>query len=88
MTSKGVGARLPRKEDRRFLHGQGEYVANIRLAGMLEVAFVRSPMAHGFIKRISKGNENSVFTADDLTGAGAEVVLDSLAAFPAWFRSA
>jgi phosphoglycolate phosphatase len=28
------------------------------------------------------------FTADDLAGAGAEVVLDSLAAFPAWYRSA
>ena len=51
-TDKGVGARLPRKEDRRFLHGQGEYVANIRLAGMLEVAFVRSPMAHGKIRKI------------------------------------
>src|SRR5215813_10233230 len=28
------------------------------------------------------------FTADDLAGAGAEVVLDSLAAFPDWYRSA
>ena len=26
------------------------------------------------------------FTHADLAGAGAEVVLDSLAAFPAWFR--
>ncbi len=47
MTDKGVGARLPRKEDDRFLRGRGEYVANIRLPGMLDVAFVRSPMAHG-----------------------------------------
>ena len=46
MSDKGVGARLARKEDRRFLLGQGEYVANIRLPGMLEVAFVRSPVAH------------------------------------------
>ena len=68
MTQQGVGARLPRKEDRRFLRGQGEYVANIRLAGMLEVAFVRSPMAHGKITKILKpsGSENSVFTAEDL----------------------
>jgi phosphoglycolate phosphatase-like HAD superfamily hydrolase len=28
------------------------------------------------------------FTAEALAAAGAEVVLDSLAAFPAWFRSA
>ncbi|MGQ0655561.1 MAG: xanthine dehydrogenase family protein molybdopterin-binding subunit [Betaproteobacteria bacterium] len=64
MSSKGVGARLPRKEDRRFLLGQGEYVANIRLPGMLEVAFVRSPMAHARIRGI--GKPASVFTAEDL----------------------
>jgi carbon-monoxide dehydrogenase large subunit len=66
LSSKGVGARLPRKEDRRFLLGQGEYVANIRLPGMLEVAFVRSPMAHGRIRGISK--HPNVFSADDLQG--------------------
>jgi carbon-monoxide dehydrogenase large subunit len=66
VNSKGVGARLPRKEDRRFLQGQGEYVANIRLPGMLEVAFVRSPMAHARIKGIKK--LPGVFTADDLQG--------------------
>jgi aerobic carbon-monoxide dehydrogenase large subunit len=70
VTAKGVGARLPRKEDRRFLHGQGEYVGNIRLAGMLEVAFVRSPMAHAAIRAIRKppGDEHAVFTAEDLQG--------------------
>jgi carbon-monoxide dehydrogenase large subunit len=70
VTAKGVGARLPRKEDGRFLLGQGEYVANIRLAGMLEVAFVRSPMAHARIRAITKpsGLENLVFTAADLDG--------------------
>ena len=70
MTGKGVGARLPRREDRRFLLGQGEYVANIRLPGMLEVAFVRSPMAHGRIQAIKKpsGLESLVFTAEDLDG--------------------
>ena len=66
MTAKGVGARLPRKEDRRFLLGQGEYVANLRLAGMLEVAFVRSPMAHAKIKSVHK--PEGVFTSNDLQG--------------------
>ena len=28
------------------------------------------------------------FTGEDLAGAGAEVVLDSLDGFPAWYRSA
>ena len=70
MTNKGVGARLPRKEDRRFLRGEAEYVANIRLPGMLDVAFVRSPMAHAVLGKIIKprGNEDRVFTAQDLTG--------------------
>jgi len=70
VTTKGVGASLPRKEDRRFLRGQGEYVANIRLAGMLDVAFVRSPMAHARIVSVRKpsGFENSVFTSEDLNG--------------------
>ena len=70
MTAKGVGARLPRKEDDRFLRGRGEYVANIRLPGMLDVAFVRSPMAHARIAGIRKpaGLEAEVFTAADLAG--------------------
>ena len=28
------------------------------------------------------------FSRDDLAGAGADVVLDSLAAFPAWYQGA
>jgi carbon-monoxide dehydrogenase large subunit len=66
LSSKGVGARLPRKEDRRFLLGQGEYVANVRLPGMLEVAFVRSSMAHARIRGISR--HANVFSADELQG--------------------
>ncbi len=46
---QGIGASLARKEDDRFLHGRGEYVGNIRMVGMLDVAFVRSPIAHGHI---------------------------------------
>ena len=83
MTSKGVGARLPRKEDRRFLLGQGEYVANIRLAGMLEVAFVRSPMAHARIRGIRKpaGREDEVFVFDDLQGVKPILAVSSLKGF-------
>ena len=46
MTKTGVGARLRRKEDDRFLHGRGQYIADIRFPRMREVAFVRSPVAH------------------------------------------
>ena len=66
----GVGASLPRKEDQRFLLGQGQYVGDIRLPGMLDVAFVRSPVAHGRLGAIGKpaGGESSVFTMEDLIG--------------------
>jgi len=68
--AKGVGARLPRKEDARFLRGQGQYVGNIRMVGMMDVAFARSSIAHGRINAITKpaGREASVYVAADLTG--------------------
>src|SRR6201981_2085834 len=67
---QGVGARMARKEDDRFLRGRGQYVADIRLAGLKDVAFVRSPLAHGRIKAIHVPERFSdvVFTAADLAG--------------------
>ncbi len=67
---QGVGARMPRKEDDRFLRGRGQFVADIRLAGLEDVAFVRSPMAHARIKNIHVPERfgDVVFTAADLTG--------------------
>ncbi len=67
---QGVGARLPRKEDDRFMRGRGQYVADIRLAGLQDVAFVRSPLAHAHIKaiHIPERYRGSVFTAADLVG--------------------
>jgi len=60
---KGVGAALRRKEDRRHLHGRGQFVSDIRLPGTIEVAFVRSPVAHGRIRSIDAPPK--VFTARD-----------------------
>jgi aerobic carbon-monoxide dehydrogenase large subunit len=59
-----------RKEDDRFLRGRGQYVADFRLAGMREVAFVRSPVAHARLKQvlIPEQFRNAVYTAKDLTG--------------------
>lgn len=42
-----------RREDRRLLCGQGQYVADIELPRMLHVAFVRSPLAHARIKSVN-----------------------------------
>jgi len=65
---EGIGASLLRKEDDRFLRGLGEFVADLRLPGMLEIAFLRSPLAHARIRGIAKpaGCEDRVFTHADL----------------------
>ncbi len=41
-----IGQPVRRLEDERFLTGQGRYVADLALPGMLHCAFVRSPHAH------------------------------------------
>lgn len=63
----GVGARVLRKEDDRFLRGKGIYIGDIRLSGMREVAFVRSPVAHARLLgvRIPEAYRDQVFTAED-----------------------
>ena len=69
MQEQGVGARMLRKEDDRYMHGRGEYVADINLAGMKDVAFVRSPVAHARILniRIPDAYRDCVFTATNLS---------------------
>jgi carbon-monoxide dehydrogenase large subunit len=70
VTDQGIGARLPRKEDKRYLRGRGLFVADISLPHMLHVAFLRSPVAHGRVRsiRIPPQFRDHVFTADDLAG--------------------
>src|SRR5579859_6275218 len=48
----GIGVSLARKEDARFIHGQGHYVDDVVLPGMLHMVIVRSPYAHARIKGI------------------------------------
>ncbi|MBD3680231.1 MAG: xanthine dehydrogenase family protein molybdopterin-binding subunit [Rhodobacteraceae bacterium] len=67
-----IGKALPRREDFRFLTGQGRYLDDIKLPGALHVAFVRSPHAHARIKAIHAGEACAlsgvvgVFTGRDL----------------------
>jgi carbon-monoxide dehydrogenase large subunit len=50
---KPVGyGRMLRKEDPRFIRGQGNYVDDVQLPGMLHMAILRSPVAHARIKSI------------------------------------
>ena len=85
MGEKGVGASIPRKEDDRFLHGRGEYVGDIRLDRMKEVAFLRSPMGHARIRAVRKppGSEDRVFTVADLTGVKPIRAMSSLPGYKA-----
>ena len=47
-----IGQSVPRREDRRLLLGQGIFVADIQLPGMLHVAFARSNLPHANIAAV------------------------------------
>jgi aerobic carbon-monoxide dehydrogenase large subunit len=66
--AQGIGVRLQRKEDKRFLHGRGNYVSDMILPGQSEVAFLRSPIAHGKLKNIVKPQRlgDVIFTREDM----------------------
>ncbi|MCJ2074200.1 xanthine dehydrogenase family protein molybdopterin-binding subunit [Methylobacterium sp. E-016] len=52
------------------MRGRGQYVGDIRMPKMQDVAFVRSPLAHARIRAIHvpEGYRDRVFTAADLDG--------------------
>ncbi len=68
--SKGIGARVLRKEDARHLRGAGKFTADFQRPGQKELAFVRSSAAHARILSIGKpsGLEHAVFAASDMAG--------------------
>ncbi|MBL4738576.1 MAG: hypothetical protein JKY39_01550, partial [Pelagibacteraceae bacterium] len=47
-----VGARIERKEDKKFLTGKGRYTADINLARQTYAYFVRSPHARAKITKV------------------------------------
>jgi carbon-monoxide dehydrogenase large subunit len=66
-----VGQRVRRREDPRFLLGQGRYVDDLPPRGDLHVTFVRADWAHARIGEIDTEEASSVrgvqvFTANDL----------------------
>jgi carbon-monoxide dehydrogenase large subunit len=52
MGVEGIGARVTRKEDKRFLTGKGRYTDDMVVPGMKFAYFVRSPYAHAKIKGV------------------------------------
>ncbi|MEW6645072.1 MAG: xanthine dehydrogenase family protein molybdopterin-binding subunit [Pseudomonadota bacterium] len=77
---EGIGARVRRKEDARHLRGRGRFVDDIHMAGLQEVAFLRSPVAHARLLGKSKGPQSSlrVFFAEDLAGVSPIVTRSSI----------
>jgi aerobic carbon-monoxide dehydrogenase large subunit len=65
-----VGSRVPRISDARLLRGEGNFVDDVHLDGMLHATIVRSPVAHGDV---------TTFATE---GTGADLVLgpDDIAA--------
>ena len=49
---KWVGQSVLRKEDKRLLRGKGQFIDDIKLAGMHHAAVLRSPYPHAKIKNI------------------------------------
>ena len=72
MTTAAFGRALKRKEDPRLIRGQGTYVEDVTLTGMLHMVLVRSPLAHALIKSIDTSEAlkfpgvAAVFTGEDL----------------------
>lgn len=80
---QGIGQRVLRKEDHRLLLGRGQFVGDIRLPDTLDVAFVRSPLAHARVAGITKpaGLERMVFTMADLKGVKPILAASALPGF-------
>ena len=52
MGARYVGASVLRREDPRFLRGEGRYVDDVKLHGMLHAAFLRSPHPHARVAAV------------------------------------
>jgi aerobic carbon-monoxide dehydrogenase large subunit len=74
MTTRYFGAPIKRNEDPRLLRGRALFVDDVALPNMMHVAFLRSAIAHGRIRRIDaaaarrRAGVVAVYTAGDLGG--------------------
>jgi len=70
--ARGMGARLPRKEDARLLTGEARFVDDLTIPGALWLGMVRSPFAHARIGNVDASaalavpGVRHVFTGADL----------------------
>lgn len=82
MSNTGIGARVERLEDQRFITGTGNYTDDINMEGQVYAAFRRSEHAHASVRGIDKAS------ALDVPGViavftGADLQADGIGALPA-----
>lgn len=76
MSETGIGARVKRKEDKRFLTGRGQYTDDVSMPGQAHAYFLRSPLPHARIKGVDKSAAEAapgvvgVLSGADVTAAG------------------
>jgi aerobic carbon-monoxide dehydrogenase large subunit len=76
MTVQGIGAPVKRREDFRFIKGLGKYTDDIVLPDQVHCYFLRSSIAHAYIKSIDISAAKAapgvvaVYTHEDLDAAG------------------
>jgi carbon-monoxide dehydrogenase large subunit len=68
-----IGRPVRRREDERILSGRSEFLDDVRLDGMLHMAFVRSPHAHARVR----GVRGALWTAADIAGHAAPARVDA-----------
>jgi carbon-monoxide dehydrogenase large subunit len=68
-----LGNRVLRKEDPRFLRGEGTYVENLELEGALTVTFVRSLLAHARVVGVDASAAKALPDVHVFTGADIDV---------------
>ncbi len=72
----GIGASTKRREDIRFLTGNGNYTDDINLRGQAYVHFLRSDIAHGTLNGVDTSAASAmpgvvrIFTGADFEGVG------------------
>ena len=80
MTTAVFGSSIKRREDPKLITGQGTYVDDIKLVGMLHVVIVRSTRAHARIRSIDTSRaKNHPGVVEVFTGAELEPHLGPLA---------
>ena len=81
MPQDGIGAAVRRKEDFRFVTGQGSYTDDINRTGQLHAAFVRSQHAHASIRRVDTAAAGAMPGVVRIL-TGADYAADGLGGLP------